>query len=160
SVSSFDIPHMFSVAASYELPFGKGKAWLGSGPVSRIFGNWQLNSIVQLRSGQPYSVTMNVDVANIGSPTTRPNLVGDPKLDKPTPSAWFRTSAFAAPPAFTFGSAGRNILRTDALQNVDVSLFREDKWGEKLKSQFRLETFNLFNHPTFGTPGTSFTNAR
>jgi hypothetical protein len=46
-----------------------------SGIGSRVLGNWQINSIVLLRSGQPYTPTMNVDVANIGNTTTRPDLV-------------------------------------------------------------------------------------
>ena len=147
---------MFSGAVLYDLPFGRGRQWLSGGPASKIFGNWQVNAIVQLRSGQPFTPTMNTDVANIGSVTTRPNLAGDPRLDNPRPSLWFNKAAFAAPPAFTYGSAGRNILRTDALSNFDFSLFREDKLHERLTSQFRVETFNVFNHPTFGIPGSNF----
>ena len=158
SVSSFDIPHMLSGAVLYTLPFGSGRAWLNSGMAAKVFGNWQVNGLLQLRSGQPFSAVMNTDVANIGSPTTRPNLVGNPKLDNPTPSLWFSRAAFSAPPAFTFGSAGRNIVRTDALQNVDFSLFREDTLHEKLRSQFRVEVFNILNHPTFGVPVTNFTD--
>ena len=115
---------------------------------------------MQLRSGQPFTVDMTVDVANIGSPTTRPNLLGDPKLSDPSPSRWFNTSDFAAPSAFTYGSAGRNILRSGALDDVDLSVFREDKLAERLRSQFRVEAFNLFNHAAFGIPGSSFTNQR
>jgi hypothetical protein len=158
SVSGFDIPHMFSVAALYDLPFGRGRRWLNSGPASKVFGNWQVNAIVQLRSGQPFTPTMNTDIANIGSPTARPNLVGDPGLTNPAPSLWFNKAAFAAPPAFTFGSAGRNILRTDSLSNLDFSLFREDQLHERVRSQFRVEVFNIFNHPSFGTPGSNFTD--
>lgn len=158
SVSGFDIPHMFSAAVLYDLPFGRGRRWINTGLVSKALGNWQLNTMVQLRSGQPYTPVMNIDVANIGSATTRPNLVGDPKVANPVPTRWIDRAAFASPAAYSFGNAGRNILRTDPLSNFDVSLFREAKLHERVTSQFRVESFNLFNHPTFGIPGVNFTD--
>ena len=114
SVSGFDIPHYFSAAVVYQLPFGRGRAWLHQGTASRILGSWQINSIVQIRSGQPYTLTTNLDIANIGarSGTTRarPDLTGNPHLTNPTPEAWFNTAAYAVPRQFTFGSSGRNQL--------------------------------------------------
>jgi hypothetical protein len=84
--------------------------------------------------------------------------VGDPHPSNPTPQAWFNTAAFAAPASFTFGSAGRNILRTGTAEDFDLSFFREDRITERIKSQFRMEAFNAFNHPTFGIPQTTFTS--
>jgi len=107
---------------------------------------------------------MNIDTANIGAleanTRTRPDLIGDPRPGSPTTSAWFDKKAFAAPKPFTFGSAGRNQLRTDGYQNFDLSLFREDKLTERLKMQFRAEFFNAFNNVTFGVPQVTFTNPR
>ena len=162
SVSGYDIPHAVSIAAIYELPFGPGKQWAQSGVASHILGNWQMNVIANLRSGQPFTVDMGQDIANIGALAAanmaRPDLVGNMKLDNPTPNLWFNTKAFAAPAQYTFGTAGRNIGRTDAQQNFDLSLFREDRITERLKLQFRAEAFNAFNHATFGKPQTRFTN--
>jgi hypothetical protein len=162
SVSGFDVPHMFSTALVYELPFGRGRRWVNNGIASRILGNWQVNGILQARSGQPYTLFMNVDVANIGAINqavrARPNLVGDPVVANPTPVLWFNKSAFASPAQFTFGTAGRNILRTDGLANVDFSFFREDRIKEGIRLQFRAEFFNALNHPTFGTPVSLFTS--
>jgi hypothetical protein len=162
SVSGFDVPHMFSSAVIYALPFGSGRSMLNRGVASRIFGNWQVNGIITLRSGQPYNPQMNVDIANIGAVNNatrvRPDLTGNPRLNNPRPEAWFDRTAFAAPRPFTFGSAGRNILRSDAVQNLDLSLFREDRLGERFRLQVRIESFNLLNHPTFGIPQTVFTN--
>ena len=107
---------------------------------------------------------MDLDIANIGAinqwSRARPDLVGDPKLSNPTPERWFNTDEFASPAQFTFGTAGRNIVRTDASQNVDLSLFREDQITERLRLQFRAEFFNAFNHPSFGIPQLRFTNRR
>ncbi len=162
SVSGFDIPHLFSTAAVYSLPFGHGKPLLNRGFASRIFGNWQLNGIVTLRSGEVFTPQMNLDIANIGAVNNatraRPDLVGNPRLANPRPEAWFNKAAFAQPRQFTFGSAGRHILRSDSLQNLDLSLFREDRIGERFKLQFRAESFNTMNHPAFGIPQSVFTN--
>ena len=162
SVSGFDIPHNFTVGLVYNLPFGHGQQWITRGIGSRVLGNWQFNSIISVRSGQPYTPIMNVDTANIGTTAAqtraRPNLVGNPNLSNPTPQQWFNTAAFASPAQYTFGTAGRNILRTQASQDFDLSLFREDKVTERIKLQFRVEAFNALNHPVFGIPQTTFTS--
>jgi hypothetical protein len=64
-VSSFNIRHFVSWATVYELPFGRGKALLSHGPLAWILGNWQLNYIMQARTGQPYNLAVNGDVANL-----------------------------------------------------------------------------------------------
>jgi hypothetical protein len=160
-VSGYDIPHTVSVGAIYQLPFGLGRHWAKSGVASHILGNWQINSIVNIRSGQPFTLITNQDIQNIGivqgANGARPNLVGDMHLDHPTPDLWFNKAAFAAPAPFTYGTAGRNIGRTGPQKNVDLSLFREDRLTERIKLQFRAEAFNAFNHPTFGKPQTNFT---
>ncbi len=101
SVSGFDIPQLFSTAAIYALPFGHGKPWLNRGVASRMFGNWQLNGIVTLRSGEAFTPQTNLDIANIGavnnSNRARPDVVGDWHVDHPRPEAWFNKAAFAAP---------------------------------------------------------------
>jgi len=162
SVSGFDVPHIFSTAFVYELPFGPGRRWMSRGIGAKILGSWQTNAILQARTGQPYTLFMNVDVANIGAINqavrARPNLVGSPVLANPRPEAWFNTAAFSSPAQFTFGTSGRNILRTDNLTNLDLSLFREDRIREGIRLQFRVELFNSLNHPTFGQPVALFTS--
>jgi hypothetical protein len=57
------------------------------------------------------------------------------------------------PPAFgTFGTMGRNIFRDTGFRNVDFSVAKNFKWGESFAAQFRVEFFNLFNHPNFANP--------
>jgi hypothetical protein len=57
----------------------------------------------------------------------------------------------------TFGTMGRNIFRDTGFHNVDLSISKTLKFGERMKAQFRVETFNIFNHPNFANPngGTS-----
>jgi outer membrane receptor protein involved in Fe transport len=162
SVSGFDIPHYFSAAVVYRLPLGPGGRVLREGIASRVVGSWQINAITQLRSGQPYTFSTNLDIANIGARSNRtrvrPDLIGNPHLDNPTPAAWFNTMAYAVPRQYTFGSSGRNQLRSDGYQVVDLSLYREDSLTERLRMQFRAECFNIFNHPAFGLPQTLITD--
>jgi TonB dependent receptor len=89
-VSSYDITHFLSWANVYELPFGRGKRWFKDGPASWLLGDWQVNSIVQLRTGAPYNLVVTGDLANLrgtGSSTPnnylRPNLLADPFVAGP-----------------------------------------------------------------------------
>jgi hypothetical protein len=57
------------------------------------------------------------------------------------------------PPALgTFGTMGRNIFRDTGFRNVDLSVSKSFKFGERVKAQIRVETFNIFNHPNFANP--------
>jgi len=128
-------------------------------------GNWQLNGIAQFYSGIPYEVGVPGDIANTGNVNCcngyyeRLNVVGDHKISNPTRDLWFNKSAFAVPAQYTFGNLGRNALRSDGLVNFDVSVFRQFPIKEATRIEFRAEAFNVFNHPTYGVPVRSFTNA-
>jgi hypothetical protein len=162
SVSGFDIPNLFSFTWVYDLPFGKGKSFSTGKPIlDYIVGNWQLNGITVLRSGQPYSVTLTGDSANIGDSKTylRPNLVGNTTPANLTATDWILKSGFSAPAPFTFGNLGRNTFRSDWGKNVDFSLFRQFPIKEKLTLEFRAEAFNVFNVTTFGLPNSNFSDA-
>ena len=90
-VSGFDVTHFFSWATLYELPAGRGKRWLQSGPASWILGNWQANYIFQTRSGAPYNLQITGDLANLRGSAPgnapgnylRPNLIADPFVAGP-----------------------------------------------------------------------------
>jgi len=162
SVSGYDIPHFLSWFTLYELPMGKGKRWVASGPAVWVLGGWRLNSILSVRSGQAFTPAVNGDTANIGgtgpqlSNYARPNLVGNPIPAQQTANLWFNPAAFAIP-AGSFGSAGRNILRASGVWNVDFSVIKKTplgKWEGK-DVEIRLEAFNLFNHVNLGVPGTT-----
>lgn len=159
SVSAFDLPHILNINWTYQLPFGSGKRFrTGKVIADQIIRNWQVNGIASFNSGPPYSVTLSGDIANTGnSAYMRPNLVGDPIPANPTPSLWINRQAFAVPAQFTFGNAGRNILRSDGTANFDLSLFRE--FGipvrEGMRVQFRAEAFNALNSPRFAAPSSN-----
>jgi hypothetical protein len=95
-----------------------------------------------------------VDQANIGAgPAQRPNVLRDPNLSSGrSPERWFDTAAFTLPAAFTFGNAGRNIVYSPGYSGVDFSIQKETNLTERARLKFRVEAFNLFNHPNFDAP--------
>jgi len=157
SLSSYDVPHFLSMSGVYELPFGRGKKYFSQhGAASWIFGNWQTNGILQLRSGQPYTVSVSGDVANIGNTVAwfnyaRPNLVGNPNLSNRTSEKFLDTSAFAVP-SFSYGDLGRNTMRSAPVYTADFSLFKNFPVREGMNLAFRVELFNIFNIQNYAPP--------
>jgi len=164
SVAGQDLTHNLNFNWVYELPIGPGKAFDPQNKVlSNIIGNWQINGIVFFTSGRPFTVNLNGDIANTGqrNGSFRPNLAGDPELASPTTGRYINTDAFVTPPQFTFGTAGRNILRADGSNNFDLSVFRRFPVGalrEDAYLEFRAEFFNAFNSPQFAPPISNFSN--
>jgi hypothetical protein len=154
SVSGFDLTHSFSGSLSYELPFGAGKPVNPSNKILRaVVDGWQLNAIVVLRSGTPYDVIYEGDLANTGNTFVRANLVGNPSLEHPTPSEWFNTNAFAIPVPYTFGDLGRNSLRSEWFRNFDCSFLKRSPITDRAQLEFRVEAFNALNDVVFAAPG-------
>jgi hypothetical protein len=71
---------------------------------------------------------------------------------------WFNTAAFAAPAYGYFGSAGTGTLRGPGLINFDMGLYKDFRFTEKRKLQFRSEFFNIFNHTNFSSVSTTLGN--
>ena len=104
----------FVASYAYDLPFGKGRAWLHDGWLSRALGGWQTFGILQFQTGQPFTVALlpdddnsNTGIDSLGfGANDRPNVVGNPRLSNPTaangsirrPSP-FRLTARSATPA-------------------------------------------------------------
>jgi hypothetical protein len=150
-LSSFDAPNQFVFSGVYQLPFGRGRQFgQGWNPiVNSILGNWDLDGIVRIQSGQPIG---------IGRPAV--NNGQSAKLSDPTIAEWFNTDVFTVAAPYTFGNLGPVLpdVRTDAMQNVDAVLVKNFGFsiGEKrITAQLRGELYNLFNHPQFGSPNTS-----
>jgi hypothetical protein len=155
AVCGNDVRHNMVSTFIYELPFGKGKHFLGdmNPALEAILGGWQINTIVSVRSGLPINV-----IRSSGNGTAlRPNLLRDPKISSPTLDKYFDITAFsmAGLTASTPGSAGRNILRGPGYANLDFSTFKNiplSRWREGMQLQLRFEFFNLTNTPHFANP--------
>jgi len=154
-----DIRNNFVFSTVYELPFGPGRAYLNHGIVAHAVGSWTLGNVTRLYSGPPFSVTTTTNsTAAFSAGSQRANLIGNPNLASGQRNAqhWFNTAAFAQPANYTFGSAGRNLLRGPGYSDFDFSLIRNINFAEGKLLQLRGEAFNTFNHTNFNTPQNSF----
>ena len=94
------------------------------------------------------------DWANVGG-GAYPDLIANPNLSgsQRKVSEYFNTSTFAAPPAGSFGTAGRNIILGPGINDFDFSLMKNFPITEEKRVEFRAELFNIFNHANFWGPG-------
>jgi hypothetical protein len=144
--SNFDIRHRVAASFIYQLPSG-----------NVMTRNTELRGIVTLQSGQPFTPLLRFDNSNTGntgqqSGSDHPNLVGNPAIASPGAGAWFNTSAFAVPAAYTFGNAGRNILRGPGYSSVDLALARRIGLGGSRGVWIEAQVFNLFNRVNYDQP--------
>jgi hypothetical protein len=154
SIDPQDVSRRLVVSGVWELPIGRNRA-LG-GNMNRwadgLIGGWQLNGIGSFSSGQPLVLT-SIGVA-------RPNVVGTPKdisgAVQNRLTQYFDTTAYAVPPAFTYGNSSPTSpnLRAPGIANYDMSLFKNFAIKERVRAQLRFEAFNLFNRVQFAAPGT------
>jgi hypothetical protein len=151
--SNFDVKHSFVANATYELPFGQAM----SGLARQLLAGWQINTIVSLYSGVPFTPFVSGDPDRDGTDenTTRPDLVPGVSLTPSKGSSanlWFNPSAFAPPQVGFRGTSGRNILTGPNFRSVELSVVKEFRIGERFQIQFRAEAFNLFNRVNFDLP--------
>ncbi len=168
---AYDQPFNNTTSFVWELPFGKGRAWLDSLPyaLDAALGGWTLTGINAMYSGQtvnfrytPVPVTANLP-SFIGGLALRPNLVGNPLLSEGrTIDRWFNTEAVFLPTQDQpFGNAGRNLGRGPSVYQFDLGLqknFALPVINEVSKLEFRAEFFNLLNKTNFGTPSGTATS--
>jgi len=162
AVSSLDVTQHFVGSAVYQLPFGRGRT-LGSswkGVTQAILGGWSFAPILTVSTGFPLNVTVNGSPSNTGATTSvdRPNVVANWQLANPTVAEWFNTAAFVPNAPYTYGNAGRNIIRGPGLVNLDLALHKSFRVTERVSAQFRFEAFNATNTPALGAPNTVLGN--
>ncbi len=157
--SLFDATNRFVLSGTYALPRWQSAPKLAS----LVLNGWQLNTIVNLSSGTPFTVYDSANVSLQGSApeitgfySSRPDLISDPNAGVHTPNQWVSRSAFQqldpVVNAGQFGNEGRNAVRGPGIETVDLSLFKYFALGETVRLQFRAEFFNALNHANFGLP--------
>jgi hypothetical protein len=165
SLSTFDIPNVLQFSYTYDLPFGRGRAFLGNMPrvLEAVVGGWKTNGLWRMNGGRP--ITLSVSDGN-PLPTyggQRPNIVGTPKRNHGTDwidNFFVDPTVFQRPTDFTMGNAPRAFgsIRTPWAFNTDMSISKQfplARVREEMNLEFRIEARNAFNHPVFGTPDTS-----
>jgi hypothetical protein len=149
--ADLDTRQRLALTMTYDLPFGKSL----SGPEALVVKGWSVNSIYYAQTGNPVNVSSSVN--NSGLPISdRPNQTGNAQGSfHRTIQEWFDVTKFTLPGADLLGNAHRNSVFGPGTQALGFSLFKEFPIYESTKLQFRCETFNLFNTPTFANPNSS-----
>jgi hypothetical protein len=149
--ADFDIRHSVAAGLSYDLPTPHRPA------LARVLGEWGVDAMVRASSAYPFTPRAEAMMLSDGTLTARqPDLVpGEPIWIVDPAAAGGRRlnpAAFAVPPAFQQGNAGRNRLRGFPFSQVDVALRRAWRLRDPLRVSLRVEAFNVFNHPNFLNP--------
>jgi hypothetical protein len=159
-LATFDVRNIAVVTASYELPFGRGRRFLGGegGVLGHAVSGWTLHSIVTVQSGFPFTPQLGYNPSNDGDTRNpvraflNPAFTGSVVLGNP--NQWFNPAAFIAQPNNSgfFGNVARDAYIGPGLATWDFSALKETHISETLKLQFRAELFNLLNRANFNTP--------
>ena len=162
------VPMRLVFNLNYPLPIGQGQRFLnGNNFATRFISGWAVNDITSYQHGGYLTLTTNTQnqlQQNFGAGTTRPNYVpGCIKTvsgnDFNRLNAWFNTSCFAYAGDYTFGNERANDSQLLAgIHNWDISMLKTTKITERTNLQFRIESFNTFNHFQPGTPNTAVGN--
>ncbi|HVO57427.1 MAG TPA: TonB-dependent receptor [Dongiaceae bacterium] len=148
----YDTRHNFTATLNYELP--RAQRW------KPLLNGWSLSSLVSLHTGQPFSVFSSSDTSGTDEGAQRADLIGDPfaGVSHKFNSAgvtWINPAAFADPAPGTFGNSGRNAFYGPGYGAVDFSVVKDNNITERIKTQFRIEMFNLFNRVNLAPPSTT-----
>lgn len=161
SVSPQDVKYQFTWQASYDLPVGAGRALNLNGAANAILGNWTVNGIYYLSTGVPIASPV-VGANNIFIGNQRTDLTCDPSKGAPHTSAvWFNPTCFTAPSSlFVPGNAPPYLdnVRTMGANNLDLTLSKTVKLGEKRDLRFDVSSFNVANKHQYAAPNVSSVN--
>ena len=157
-LSDFDIRQNLVINYTWRIPTPSSFSGLARG----VAGGWQVGGIYQASGGLPFSAILGGDPVGLNSSDTiefpdRLAIPGCGSLVNPgNPNNYIKTQCFAFPnPRTRLGNAGRNTLIGPGLSNFDFSLFKNNpirRISETFNAQFRVEAFNVLNHPNFAPP--------
>ena len=162
----FDRRHIFNANYIYGEPFFRNSNLL----TRTLLGGWQIAGVTQAQTGTPQNVYNNgPDTLGLGgNAVSRPDIVGQVTHPK-TRTQWFSTSSFASALApwaggttNGFGDASKDTIRSPGLFNWNISAYKTFPLSrniEGLRFQFRVESFNTFNHTQFNNIDSGFADS-
>jgi hypothetical protein len=145
--------HHLTAASTYEVPFGRGRAYFSkmSKAADFVVGGWKITGMGTFLSGS-YPRFGNLIVT------------GNPCVANPTRGNWFNTTAFAPIPANTY------VLRTNPFQydclksptflDIDASLSKTFNITEKVHAEFKINAYNALNNLNLAPPNTDITSSQ
>jgi hypothetical protein len=160
--AGFNYPQVFNMSWVYQSPKVGWFGWLGK----EVLSGWQLNGIMNARSGNSLNVLSGVDSNDDGVAEDRPNVAGNPysltgsRTQAQEIAEFFNTAAFAKVPAgVPYGNAGRDVLIGPGAMTWNAAAMKDFALPrEGMRLQFRTDFFNLFNDVNFSNPNLTLTN--
>ncbi len=161
----FDRPHRLAISYSYDLPVPDGSFWN-----NQFFKGWAISGIITYQSGLPFSITDSTSGGAFGQTgggtaswsglctnisTTYTSGSRTDELAHYLNPTCFKTASLVpngATSATGFGDVPRNAFRGPMQQNWDLSIIKNIRIKESHELRFRMDAFNLWNHPVFGFP--------
>jgi hypothetical protein len=153
-------------SALLEVPYGRGRRFGSKIPkaLDYVIGGYQFSPFVQMGSGTPFDLTVNA-ASSAQGPGNRPDLIGNPHIGLVKDYAnvtsgfnYINQAAFVNPPAnaagiyYRVGTVHRNEFYGPGYNTTGLSIFKDIPITERIKSQIRAQSYNLFNHPQFANP--------
>jgi len=162
-LAPINVTHNATVSASYELPFGKQRAFLNHGGVlDKFVGGWIINGIGTLRTGFPTDIRTNVLPPVFNTYNVASCVPGVPKkLPNPGVNGYFNPAAFTVPVTAVgaqgqsvqmFGDCGHFPTTGPGYKNLDSSIFKDFHHSDRSYAEFRAEFFDTTNTPSFTLP--------
>jgi hypothetical protein len=175
-LADFDVRNVFHFSGGYELPFGKGKRFMSGagGFADKAVGGWSIVFSTTLQGGQPIALgcpSRTASNLNCGDLFTGQPLKLGLHNDANGKVSWFgNPGAFVQPcvlgasgpeantptgcTPLTGAAALGGVTRVEGpgFHRLDFSLFKEFRFAERFRLQFRTDVFNIFNHPNFNAP--------
>jgi hypothetical protein len=148
-----DIRDRFALSAVYNPP-----TYNRNNLTRALTSDWRGSIEYQVQTGFPLTISVFGDTANagtvVGENPIRANVTGQKIFPSGTRNSttWFNPGAFSTPPAYTYGSVGRNSVYGPGLQSMDLGLVKSFSLAEKARFEARAEFFNALNHTNLGTP--------
>jgi hypothetical protein len=172
SVSLYDRPNRLALTYLYQLPFRREQ----KGLLGHVVGGWEISGVTVIESGAPISISNGQDADGVGSNFDRPNFNPSGRAgvravpNASSPTGYVNPDDPAGPntpidpanamyiglPACTLpvpcptGNLGRFTARTPRTNNFDASLNKVVNIRESMRLEFRMETYNVFNHRQYG----------
>ena len=162
-----DFPRRWTIAANYELPFFRNS----TGFLRNAAGGWKINGVFVTRMGGWGTVTNLSPRTGLGTATSstgggggvadRPNEICNPNTGVVgTTTEWFNTACFVGQTIGTYGNELPGVVEFPGVTTFDMSVFKEFVFKETRSLEFRIEGFNVTNHPNFDAPTLTLGNSK
>lgn len=150
--ASFDVRHRFTGSLVWDLPFFRSS----QGAAQKLVAGWQIASIFQGQTGQPFTINVPFDANLDGNLSDRASTTDGLVFFGGHGARKVAVGSGRVPADFfeltKAGAVGRNTARGDGFINLDLAMRKKFQLNERHALDFRAEFFNVINRANFGLP--------